>query len=93
MRPLRKSATKKQIAYYEKRIKLYEEAERLAKLQRFGQSSEKSKFQFNFFDEAELDEALGDLEKQIEKVEVAEQEKRKAAQKRKVFTRSATGTG
>ena len=66
-------AQKKQITYYEKVIKLYEEAERLSKIQRFGPSSEKSKFQVNLFDEAELDEALSDLKKQIE-AEEAEQE-------------------
>ena len=78
---------KKQIAYYERLIRLYEEAERLARLQRFGQSSEKSRFQFNFFDEAELDEALSDLEKQIEKVEVAEQgNKKKPRKKREGFS-------
>ena len=60
---------KKQISAYEKLIWLYEEAERLAKIQRFAASSEKSKFQLNFFDEAVLDEALSVLEKQIEKAE------------------------
>ncbi len=54
-----------QIAEYEKRIKIFEEAERLAKLRHFGVSSEKTTFQIDFFDEAELEEALSDLEQQL----------------------------
>lgn len=56
---------KKQIAEYEKLLKLFEEAERLSKLKRFASSSEKSIFQISFFDEAELEEALSDIERQI----------------------------
>ena len=56
---------KKQIAEYEKLLKLFEEAERLSKLKRFASSSEKSTFQIDFFDEAELEQAFSDLEKQI----------------------------
>lgn len=56
---------KKQIAEYKKLLKLFEEAERLAKLRKFGASSEKSSFQIDFFDEAELEEAFNDLESQI----------------------------
>ena len=47
---------------YEKLLRLYEEAERLAKIQRFAPSSEKSKFQVNLFDEAELEQAIDDLD-------------------------------
>jgi transposase len=57
------------IARYEKRLKLYEEAERLAKLKKFGSSSEKSKFQHTFFDEAELEHASDELEQQLDKEE------------------------
>lgn len=56
---------KKQIAEYKKLLKLFEEAERLSKLKRFASSSEKSIFQISFFDEAELEEALSDIERQI----------------------------
>jgi len=56
---------KKQIAEYEKLLKLFEEAERLSKLKRFASSSEKSTFQIDFFDEAELEQAFSDLDKQI----------------------------
>ena len=82
------ASQKKQIAYYEKIIRLYEEAERLSKIQRFAQSSEKSKLQFNIFDEAELDQAISDLQNQIEKeeaeasVEGSEPQKRKPRKKR-----------
>jgi len=65
---------KRKIAGYEKLLKLYEEAERLSKLKRFGQSSEQSRFQFNIFDEAELEEALGDSEQAIDKAEVEQGE-------------------
>jgi transposase len=82
-------AQQKQITYYEKVIKLYEEAERLSKIQRFAPSSEKSKFQVNLFDEAELDEALSDLKKQIEKEEAAQEpgtKKKKPRKKREGFS-------
>ena len=73
----------RKIACYEKLIKLYEEAERLAKLKQFGQSSEKSKFQFQFFDEAELEQAIDDLDQQIAKEEAAEQGKKKKPRKKR----------
>lgn len=56
---------KRRLREYEKRLRLYEEAERLAKIQRFAPSSEKSKFQINFFDEAELEQAIDDLDQQL----------------------------
>ena len=46
-------------------LKLLEEKLRLSRLQRFGASSEKLSFQCDFFDEAELEVALGDLEAQL----------------------------
>lgn len=49
----------------QKRIALIEEYLRLAKVQRFGSSSEKVLFQADLFDEAELDVALSDLEAQL----------------------------
>jgi len=70
----------KQLQGYEALIKLYEEAERLAKIQKFAASSEKSKFQFDVFDEAELEQALSDLEDQID-TEEAQQENRPARKK------------
>ncbi len=76
-------AQQRQIAAYEKLIRLYEEAERLAKIQHFAPSSEKSRFQFNLFDEAELEEALSDLEQQIESAEAAEQGKKKTPRKKR----------
>lgn len=53
------------IAEQQKLLKLMEEQLRLAKLQRFGASSEKVSFQRDFFDEAELEVALGDIEAQL----------------------------
>jgi transposase len=70
----------KQLQGYEALIKLYEEAERLAKIQKYAASSEKSKFQFDVFDEAELEQALSDLEDQID-TEEAQQENRPARKK------------
>jgi len=49
----------------QKRIALIEEYLRLAKIQRFGTSSEKLPFQADIFDEAELEVTLGDLEAQL----------------------------
>jgi transposase len=49
----------------QKYIKLVEEYLRLAKIRRFGSSSEKLAFQVDLFDEAELEVALGDLEDQL----------------------------
>ena len=59
------SDQQKQLTAYEKLLRLYEEAERLAKVQRFAASSEKSKFQVNLFDEAELEQAIDDLDQQL----------------------------
>ena len=53
------------IAEQQKLLRLMEEKLRLAKLQRFGASSEKLAFQGDFFDEAELEIALSDLEQQL----------------------------
>ncbi len=53
------------IAEQQKLLRLMEEKLRLAKLQRFGVSSEKHPFQVDFFDEAELEIALSDLEQQL----------------------------
>jgi transposase len=66
---------KREIARYQALVKLYEEAERLAKIQRFAASSEKSKFQLQFFDEAELEQAIDDLDQQIEQAEPGHQKK------------------
>jgi len=80
---------KAQLAEYEKLIRLYEEAERLAKLQKFGASSEKSKFQFDFFDEAELEETLSDLEMRIAQEEAAQGQQtkqKKPGKKREGFS-------
>ncbi len=46
----------------DKLVKLLEEELRLARQRRFGSSSEKLSFQGDFFDEAELEQALGKLE-------------------------------
>lgn len=53
------------ITEQQKLLKLLEEQLRLAKLQRFGSSSEKLPFQWDFFDEAELEVALRDIEEQL----------------------------
>jgi len=74
---------KRLLAHYEKLIKLYEEADRLAKLKRFGQSSEKSKFQFQFFDEVELEQSIDDLDQLIAKEEAAEHGKQKKPRKKR----------
>jgi len=49
----------------QKLLVLKEEQLRLAKQRRFGASSEKLPFQGDFFDEAELEQALSDVEKQL----------------------------
>ena len=80
---------KKQIAEHEKLIRLYEEAERLAKIQRFASSSEKSKFQINFFDEAELEQAIDDLDQQLpdeEETGAPNKAKKKPRKKREGFS-------
>ncbi len=56
------------IAEQQKLLKLLEEQLRLAKHKRFGESSEKLSFQADFFDEAELEIALGDIEAELEQV-------------------------
>ena len=61
-----------------KLLKLMEEKLRLARQKRFGASSEKLPFQGDFFDEAELEAALSDIEQQIQ-----EQEKAPAKRSRK----------
>ena len=76
-------AQQQQIAAYEKLIRLYEESERLAKIQRFGQSSEKSKFQIDLFDEAELEKSFRDLESEIEKEEASQEGKKKKPRKKR----------
>jgi transposase len=48
-----------------KHIRLLEEYLRLAKVQRFGASSEKVTFQSDLFDEAELDATLGEYEQEL----------------------------
>lgn len=48
-----------------KHIRLLEEYLRLAKVQRFGASSEKVAFQSDLFDEAELETTLGEYEQQL----------------------------
>jgi len=53
------------IAEQQKLLKLLEEQLRLARQRRFGSSSEKPSFQGDFFDEAELEAALGDVEAQL----------------------------
>ena len=53
------------IAEQRKLIELLRERLQLARLQRFGASSEKRPFQIDFFDEAELEVALADLDAQL----------------------------
>jgi len=53
------------IAEQQKLLTLLEEQLRLAQLKRFAASSEKQSFQKDFFDEAELEVALSDLEAQL----------------------------
>ena len=74
---------KRQIAHYEKIIKLLDEQQRLLTLQRFASSSEKSKFQIDFFDEAELEQVLTELDKKIPDDQQAIKKPRK---KRKGFS-------
>jgi transposase len=61
----------------QKLLKLMEEKLRLARQKRFGASSEKLPFQGDFFDEAELEVALGDIEQQIEEQEKSKPKRRK----------------
>ncbi|MES9814974.1 MAG: IS66 family transposase [Candidatus Thiodiazotropha sp.] len=53
------------IAEQQKQLRLMEELLRLAQQRRFGSSNEKLPFQGDFFDEAELEAALGDVEAQL----------------------------
>jgi len=53
------------IAEQQKLLKLLEEQLRLARQRRFGSSSERQPFQGDFFDEAELEVALSDVEDQL----------------------------
>jgi transposase len=53
------------IAEQQKQLRLLEELLRLAKLQRFGASSEKLPFQGDLFDEAELEVSLDEIESQL----------------------------
>lgn len=57
--------TAARVVEQEKYIRLLEEYLRLAKVQRFGASSEKVAFQVDLFDEAELEVALSALEDQL----------------------------
>ncbi len=59
------------IAEQQKLLQLLEEQLRLAKHKRFGESSEKQPFQGDFFDEAELEVALGDIEAELEQADAA----------------------
>ena len=65
----------------DKRLKLLEEELRLAKQRRFGSSSEKLPFQGDFFDEAELEQALSDVEQQL--VEAGEPPRQKPPRKKR----------
>jgi transposase len=80
---LRIKQQEERIVRYEKLLKLYEEAERLSKIQRFCPSSEKSKFQFQFFDEVELELTIDELDQQIEEEEASEQGKKKKPRKKR----------
>jgi transposase len=73
----------RQLKHYEKLITLLEEQLHLSKLQRFASSSEKSRFQIDLFDEAELEQALSDLDKQIPE---EYQPKKKSRKKREGFS-------
>jgi transposase len=63
-------------------LKLLEEKLRLSRLQRFGASSEKLSFQIDFFDEAELEVALSDLDAQLPEDDLP----KKPRKKRKGFS-------
>jgi transposase len=53
----------------QKLLRLLEEKLCLARQKRFGSSSEKLPFQGDFFDEAELEQALSDVEAQLQEIE------------------------
>lgn len=61
----------------QKLVKLLEEKLRLSRLKRFGANSEKLPFQVDFFDEAELEVALGDLEAQLPEEPLPKQPRKK----------------
>jgi transposase len=69
------------IGEQQKRLKLLEEELRLARQRRFGASSEKLPFQGDFFDEAELEQSLSDVEQQL--VEAGEPPRKKAPRKKR----------
>ena len=69
------------IGEQQKRLKLLEEELRLARQRRFGASSEKLPFQGDFFDEAELEQSLSDVEQQL--VEAGEPPRTKAPRKKR----------
>jgi transposase/sulfur relay (sulfurtransferase) DsrF/TusC family protein len=62
-----------------KHIRLLEEYLRLAKLQRFGASSEKVVFQSDLFDEAELEVTLGEYEQELAEDELVRPRPKKRA--------------
>ena len=72
---------KQVIGEQQKLLKLLEEELRLARQRRFGASSEKLPFQGDFFDEAELEQALSDVEQQL--VEAGEPPRKKAPRKKR----------
>ena len=62
-----------------KHIRLLEEYLRLAKVQRFGASSEKLAFQSDLFDEAELEATLGEYEQELAEDELVRPRPKKRA--------------
>ena len=72
------------IAEQQKLLKLLEEELRLARQRRFGASSEKLPFQGDFFDEAELEQSLSDIEQQL--AEAGEPRKQAPRKKRTGFS-------
>jgi transposase len=68
----------------QKRLKLLEEELRLARQRRFGASSEKLPFQGDFFDEAELEQLLSDVEQQL--IEAGEPRQKTPRKKRTGFS-------
>jgi transposase/uncharacterized coiled-coil protein SlyX len=76
---------KQVIGEQQKLLKLLEEELRLARQRRFGAGSEKLPFQGDFFDEAELEQALSDVEQHL--LEAGEPPRKKAPRKpRKAFS-------
>ena len=63
-------------------IVLLEEQLRLARIQRFAAKSEKLAFQFDLFDEAELEAALSDLENQLSDDEADDDSRKRRQAKR-----------